>query len=302
MGATDTFTDSPTMIWFSLSLLSAFCLATSDAITKKYFSDFSPYMMGLIRLGYALPWLLLSLFFIPRCVPDTTFWLCLLIGLPLEATAFYCYMKAIKVSPLSLTLPFLAFTPGFIIITGWIVLGEKINFSGFLGIILIITGAYSLNFSKTQDGLLAPLKAIFHEAGSRLMLLTSFIYAFTSTVGKLAIIHSSPSFFGVVYMIALTFIIALCFPVTEHTTSSMKTFFKKPLTGILLGAIVSISVFSHMYALSMTNVAYMISLKRTSILFGVLYGALIFKEEKIRERLIGSLIMITGVFLIGRFA
>jgi uncharacterized membrane protein len=45
-----------------------------------------------------------------------------------------------------------------------------------------------------------------------------------------------------------------------------------------------------------------ISLKRTSLLFGVMYGALLFKEEKIKERLIGSVIMITGVLLIGRIA
>ena len=56
-----------------------------------------------------------------------------------------------------------------------------------------------------------------------------------------------------------------------------------------------------MLAISMTNVAYMISLKRTSLLFGVLYGALWFKEEKIAERLMGAIIMILGVFLIGWF-
>jgi len=288
--------------WFSLSLLSAFSLATSDAITKKYFSDLSPYMMGLIRLGYALPWLLSALIFIPLPLPDTTFWLCLLIGLPLEATAFYCYMKALKVSPLSLTVPFLAFTPGFIIITGWLLLGEKITPGGFLGIALIITGAYSLNFSKTQYGFLAPLTAIFKEPGSRLMLFTSFIYAFTATFGKLAIIHSSPQFFAVVYFVALTLIISLFFPVMEKKKASVKNFIKKPIIGIILGVIVSISMFSHVLALSLTNVAYMISLKRTSLLFGVMYGALLFKEEKIKERLIGSAIMITGVLLISQLA
>jgi drug/metabolite transporter (DMT)-like permease len=126
--------------WFFLSLLAAFSLATSDAVTKKFFSDNSPYVMGLIRLGYALPWLLAALFFIPLIIPDTTFWLCMLTGLPLEVVAFYCYMKALKVSPLSLTVPFLAFTPGFIIATGWIILGEKITAGGLFGIMLIIGG------------------------------------------------------------------------------------------------------------------------------------------------------------------
>jgi len=286
--------------WFFLSLLAALSLATSDALTKRFFSNLSPLMMGLARLGYAVPWLLAALFFIPWIIPDTTFWFCIAIGLPLEALAFYCYMKALKVSPLSLTVPFLAFTPGFIILTGWIILGEEISPGGFCGIILIIVGAYFLNLSKTRYGLLDPLKAIFREPGSRLMLLVSFIYAFTSTIGKLAIIHSNPYFFGITYNIALAMLLTLFLPAAANAEPG-KNLIRKPLIGLILGALVATTIFSHMLAISMTNVAYMISLKRTSILFGVLYGALWFKEEKITERLTGAIIMIAGVFLIGWF-
>jgi drug/metabolite transporter (DMT)-like permease len=281
-------------------LLAALSLATSDALTKRFFSNLSPLMMGLARLGYALPWLLAALFFIPWVIPDTTFWFCIAIGLPMEALAFYCYMKALKVSPLSLTVPFLAFTPGFIILTGWIILGEEISPGGFCGIILIIVGAYFLNLSKTRYGLLAPLMAIFREPGSRLMLLVSFIYAFTSTIGKLAIIHSNPYFFGITYNMALAMLMTLFLPAAANA-EPVKNLVRRPLIGLILGALVATTIFSHMLAISMTNVAYMISLKRTSILFGVLYGALWFKEEKIAERLTGAIIMISGVFIIGWF-
>jgi uncharacterized membrane protein len=256
--------------------------------------------MGLARLGYAMPWLLAALLFIPWIIPDTTFWFCIAIGLPLEALAFYCYMKALKISPLSLTVPFLAFTPGFIILTGWVILGEEISPGGFWGIILIIVGAYFLNLSKTSSGLLAPLLAIFREPGSRLMLLVSFLYAFTSTIGKLAIIHSNPYFFGIVYNIALAILLTLFLPAAA-IAEPLKNLTRRPLIGLILGALVATTIFSHMLAISLTNVAYMISLKRTSLLFGVLYGALWFKEEKIAERLTGASIMIAGVFLIGWF-
>ena len=284
--------------WFFLSLLAALSLATSDALTKKIFSNLPPLMMGLARLGYAMPWLIAALFFIPWIIPDTTFWSCIAIGLPLEALAFYCYMKAIKVSPLSLTVPFLAFTPGFIILTGWIILGEEISLGGLCGIILIIVGAYFLNISQTTQGLLVPLMAIFREPGSRLMLLVSFLYAFTSAIGKLAIIHSNPYFFGITYNAALAVLLTLFLPAAAHA-EPVRTLLRKPVVGLVLGATVAITIFSHMLAISMTNVAYMISLKRTSLLFGVLYGALWFKEEKIAERLTGATIMISGVFLIG---
>ena len=42
----------------------------------------------------------------------------------------------------------------------------------------------------------------------------------------------------------------------------------------------------------------MISIKRMSILVGVLYGYYFFKEENIRERLFGSLLMVIGFVII----
>ncbi len=288
------------MDWLFFSLISAVSLATADAITKKYFSDSSAYEMGLVRLLSALPFLVLSLIFIPWVKPDRVFFLCILVGLPLEATAFFCYMKAIKSSPLSLSLPFLAFTPGFVILTGWLVLGEEITAAGFWGIAFIVMGSYVLNLSKVTSGLLEPFRAIVREPGSRLMLLVSFIYAFTSVIGKLAILHSNPYVFGALYNIALTSLMIALIPFSREA-DPVKGFMKKPLAGVILGATVSLSIFSHFIAISKIQAAYMISVKRTSLLFGVLYGAWLFREEKITERLTGAVIMLIGVFLISLY-
>jgi len=53
-----------------------------------------------------------------------------------------------------------------------------------------------------------------------------------------------------------------------------------------------------MTAVSLGIVSYVISIKRTSILFTVLFGFFIFKERNIRSRLMGAIIMILGVLLI----
>lgn len=287
------------MSWFFLSLTAAIALATSDALTKKFFSHLTAYEMGLIRLGYSLPWLVVALFFIPWPRLDRVYFTCLAVGLPLECVAFYCYMKAIKVSPLSLSLPFLAFTPVFVILTGWLVLGESVSPLGCAGIFLIVVGSYFLNLSHISSGILEPFRAIFREPGSRLMLLVSCIYSMTATVGKLGIIHSNPYFFGVSYFLLFTLLMTSFLPFTRQAQPS--NLIRKPLHGLILGATVSLMIFSHMLAISRVEAAYMLSLKRTSLLFGVMYGALLFKEEKIRERLTGAVIMITGVFLIGLY-
>jgi uncharacterized membrane protein len=55
---------------------------------------------------------------------------------------------------------------------------------------------------------------------------------------------------------------------------------------------------SHMMAISLVNVAYMISLKRTSLVIGVIYGYFFFREKNIRERLSGALLMFIGFIMI----
>ncbi|MCK9263852.1 MAG: DMT family transporter [Desulfomonilia bacterium] len=285
------------MDWLFLAVLAAFSLATADALTKKHFSRLSAYEMGITRLTYTLPWLVIALFFIPWPCLDRTFFLAFGAALPLEVLAFLCYMRAIKISPLSLTLPFLAFTPVFIILTGRLILGETVTGLGIAGILCIVAGAYSLNLSQARTGVLEPFRAIFREPGSVLMLLVSFIYSITSTLGKLAVLHSNPYFFGVSYYMVLALLMLSFLPLAKNARA--ENLLKNPRAGLMVGTFMAIMVISHMLAISLVEAAYMIAVKRTSLLFGVLYGAWLFREAKITERLAGALIMMVGVLIIG---
>ena len=57
-------------------------------------------------------------------------------------------------------------------------------------------------------------------------------------------------------------------------------------------------VISHMLAISLAKVAYVISVKRMSLVIGVLYGYLFFKEKHIGERFLGALLMFIGFILV----
>lgn len=285
------------MLWFGFSLAAALCQSTNDAIAKGFFSHFTAYEMGAVRLAYALPFLLLALWIVPVPPLDSTFWACLAVGLPVEVSAFLCYMRAIKVSPLSLTLPFLAFTPAFVILSGALILGETLSAYGITGIGMIVAGSYLLNVSRARQDLLGPIKAVCMEQGSWLMLLVAMMYSLTATVGKLAILHSSPAFFGVIYFLLLTALFFSLFPLIPR--AKVRNLFASPIPGITSGLVLAGMIFSHTFAISLTQAAYMIAIKRSSLLFGVLFGALFFREANIRERLLGASIMMGGVIIIG---
>jgi drug/metabolite transporter (DMT)-like permease len=233
--------------WIVIALLAGLGAATSDALVKRFFSGLSPYEMGLTRLLYSLPWLLSVFVFVPWPDTDLVFWGCIAIALPLEITAFFIYMKALKVSPLSNSIPFLAFTPVFIILTGWALLGERVSLGGSAGIILIVAGSYVLNISKAASGWAQPFRAAFQEPGSRYMLLISFIYSITSILGKLAVLHSEPVFFGTIYTIMMTAVVALMWPFSKAAPACLLT---KPAAGIILGMAVALTVICHMIAIS----------------------------------------------------
>ncbi len=285
------------MPWFPIALTTALLTATSDALTKAYLSPYGTIKMAMGRV--IAPIIFLAPVFIFSSWPhlDRTFWLTLSILLPLETTALILYMEALKVSPLSLTVPFLAFTPAFMILTGAFILGEHLGLTGILGILLVVAGSYSLNLDKAQSGLMWPILAIFKEKGSVLMIIVAFIYSLTSVLGKLAIKHSNPTFFASFYFVIHGIFSTLVF-IIFFKSNPLKIIKKCPTGVFLVGLAQSAMVITHMWAISIAPAAYMIAVKRLSVLFGVVFGSIFFKEQGLSFRLLGALLMVCGVFMI----
>ena len=51
-------------------------------------------------------------------------------------------------------------------------------------------------------------------------------------------------------------------------------------------------------AISMVEAVYMISVKRMSVVFAVIYGWLLFKETDIKSRMLGAVLMFLGIGVI----
>jgi len=285
-------------LWLPLTLFCAFSLATSDALTKKALANHNEYLIAWLRLALALPFLLAPLAFISVPAPGRDFYPAVLIALPLETAATLFYIRALKISPLSLTLPFLAFTPVFLLVIPFLLLGEKISLTGGIGILLIAAGSYTLNLGEARKGILAPFRAIRRERGAIYMIMVAFLYSITSTLSKKAIAASSPLFFAACYYPAVVLMLtpfAVSFGKGEWKGMVGNGVFRSALLPALFYGLMLIS---HMFAISMAEVAYMISVKRLSLLIGVFYGHLLFKEKGLRERPLGTILMLLGVVLI----
>ncbi|MBF0328243.1 MAG: EamA family transporter [Nitrospirae bacterium] len=286
-------------LWILLSIACAFTVATSDALTKKALEGNDLYLIAWLRLFFTFPVVLLAQLFVPLPQIDAVFFKTLLIALPIEVIAFLLYMKALQISPLSLTLPFLALTPIFLIVVPTLILGENVSVHGALGIILIASGSYTLNVKDFKKGLFEPIKAIKKERGAVYMIIVALIYSITAALAKKVVEHSSAIFSALAYnaalLISLTPYVFFRCRLQLNCYSAKRNEIKAT---ILPGVFDGISLITGMMALGIANVAYMVSIKRFSLLIGVLYGYLLFKESGIKERLLGSALMLAGFVII----
>lgn len=282
-------------LWLPLTVLSAFFLATSDALTKKALAGHNEYLVTWLRILPALPFFLLALPFLAVPPLRGDFYLCVFSSLPLEALTVILYSKALKLSPLNLTLPLLSLTPLLLLVVPFLLLGERISRCGAAGILLIAAGGYLLNAKRGQGGVLAPLRALLDEKGSLYMICIAAIYSITSTLGKRAIAASSPLFFAACYIPLLVLVIS---PIALYKgKGELRAMMRNGTVraSALPALCYVLQAVTHVYAINLTNVAYMIAVKRTSLLFGVLYGRFLFQEK---GGIWPTLVMLAGVFLI----
>jgi len=270
---------------FLLSLLVAILESFKDIYSKGILRDYSPLLlmtnMKILASLFLLPFAVLH----PQISDYRTFLLVYPINLLLNFFAFYLYFSAIKVSPLSLSLPMLSFSPVLLIFTSRVMLGEELSGMGILGVFMVFAGSYILNISKIRVGLLEPIKAIFKERGSVYILIVVLIWSITANLDKVGVSSSSPLFWsfsmslglGVLGLLALKFRMSFNFPF------------------LYLSLADTLSTLFQMIAISLIPVPYVISIKRLSVLFSSLWGIVFLGES---ANLIGILFMILGGLII----
>ncbi len=236
------------------------------------------------------------IFFFPAS-PAPLFWGILFVRTTLDTVATVLYVNSIKQSDLSVALPLIALSPLFIVIIDFFITGATPSLAGFFGILLIVAGTYIIHIEKGDKNLFAPFINIYKDKGSRMMLGVSIIWSITSTIHTIAIKQSNPYFYAGVSGIAIIFFLTVFmffkggFKSQDFESSSA---IPKNIVPGVLGATAQLFQF---IAQSFAPAAYVIAIKRTSILFSSLLGGFVLKEN-IKNRIFPTLLVLLGIFLI----
>jgi uncharacterized membrane protein len=130
------------------------------------------------------------------------------------------------------------------------------------------------------------------------MLSVAFIYSLTSNFDKIGVQNSSPLFWSLSISSVMTigFVFLLRFLPAQNIAAPHTT-----TLGILLlvGLFQTIGLLVHNTALSLGPVPSVIAVKRSSILFAVMWGFIFLREQFVGERLVGAVLMMIGVVVLG---
>lgn len=210
--------------------------------------------------------------------------------------------RALSTSDLSLCLPMLAFTPVFLLLTSFLILGEVPSLAGILGIFLVATGSFLLASGEPPTSFLAPVVTLSRNSGVRMMLIVAFLYSISVNYDKVVVETSDPIFgSSVVYGLLAASFLAITtagwvhgkvMPVPEGVSN------RSVIILIVIGLVLAVEAISINLAYTLSIVPYVISVKRLSIFFAVLFGGFLLKEGSLRPRALGSLVMVAGTVLI----
>ncbi len=228
--------------------------------------------------------------------PMPTYLIYLFIEVLLVAGSTLLYFRAMQVTPISLCMPYISFTPVFLIVTGQIMLGEMPATEKLIGVVLIFIGSLAMHRLLFANGWLEPIKAVWRERGCFYMLMVGFINSITNPIDKQLVMmtdaFTQACAFGAGMCVIFT--ILLLGRKADPKTVIRSVPFWAALAGTLEAVALLFQLSSHNYI----DVVITISLKRAGIILVVLLGWLVFKERNIGDKLIASSVMLVGVLII----
>ncbi len=298
------------MLWFVLALGSAISNSATQVIQKwaigaGRLSKIS--ITFLSSLTASLILLALSGLVIGVPVIQSGFWLAILITSILNAIAFPIMLKAYSLGEFSTVYSMILLTPVFLVFTSFFFLREVPTLPGLVGVVLTVVGLSVVTLSGHRHTQVPDFKK-----GNWLGILVALIWSVTVNFDKLSARYAD-AFFAP----AVSFgILALCFasyllirhrsllvraprlPDIEEPMPPAGSIKTGLLIVLLLGLSLALGNILHNSALLHGSASYTIAIKRTGVLFGVIWGWLFFKEKNIAGKALGAAIAIGGVVLI----
>jgi drug/metabolite transporter (DMT)-like permease len=290
------------MNWFLLSFISALFSAVSAVSEKKALFSLTPLNFSFLVSAATLIFTIPFFFNVDYSIIGSTEMLLLFIKTILGAAAFLCVMTAIKNLEISQALPLLAVTPGLVAISGALFINDYLTLYDWTGILLMLIGAYIIEMHRGEMKLLHPFKALFNFSKYSYVFYALILFTISSLLDRVLLKdYLLPPYTFMAFQQLFYFLIFLAIILYRNKTLVNEF---KGLNKKLINLLILISIFTVIYrytqieATKLAPVALVLSVKRLSILFAVIFGGKLFKEKNLALRITAVIMILAGTTLL----
>ena len=215
----------------------------------------------------------------------------------LNVLSLYLFLLVLKSGKISIYIPMLSFTPFFSAIYSKLILNEELVFIQYLGMLFIVVGSLTLHSSQFNSQTKLSINYNFlNNKNLFYILIVSLIWSLTTVLDKECLKYTDLYLHGFLQ----SFGMLLLFPLIFLNSKKYKPILMKKVHYDLIFLLIIILGFSTTYiqlmALQYVFVAELESLKRgIGIVFSLVFGHFIFKEEVNLKKIFSVLIIICGV-------
>ena len=222
----------------------------------------------------------------------------ILLSSALVAIYFVVLSRAYEAGDLSLVYPLSrGLAPIFTLAWSVLLLGERPSPLGLAGIALVVAGAYVLHLrSLSRAGFIEPLRAL-RSRPSRLAIITAILISLFCVVDKAGVSLVDPLAYVSLAFYARSAFLGLY--VLRTRWGRVREGWREGRRALAVAGLATpLNYILALMALRLTYASYMVAIRQSSVVFGVLMGSALLGETHGRTRLMGALLMLAGISLV----
>ncbi|MGD2201387.1 MAG: DMT family transporter [Candidatus Bathyarchaeota archaeon] len=285
---------------FLLVVVSAFSHAAWNVLAKRS-EDKGSYLwiMTTTSLFTVLP---VYAFILTDWGPPLTALPYLLVSAFAETLYFISLGRAYELGDLSVVYPLARSSPLFLTVLAIIFLEERISAWGAVGILLMVVGVYTIHLkSLSLRDLTLPIRSMKGRA-SQLALLTALCTTVYSLADKAAVTRVDPLTYSLWLEVFIVPLMTATILWTRGRKALIREWETSKVTATAAGFLMRFSYVMVLWVMSRVQVSYVLSLRQLSVVLGAAAGVVFLGESYGRVRLVSSIIMFTGVYILAVLA
>lgn len=289
-------------MWFFYALISA-VVSGSQSIFKKIVLK-KEHTIEFLSIFYVFSFLLLLPFIKNFKMLDLSLISFILLRSILVIIAIISFTKALKHLSISTAAPLTNFRPLFTLILGLIILGETISFIQVMGVFVILFGSYILDSDGQLKNYKKPLKDLLKSKYIHFLLLYALFISLGEIAAKIILFKvDSYNLMFYHYLFSMLIYLSITFFGYEGIKDIKEGLKLGGFWTLIIAVLGLVATYYGFMAFTQigAKVIIIVPVFQLSTLISSVFGGKLFHEKHIFSKVIGSIFMLFGVFIIALF-